>query len=354
MLRNLYNFMLALKQRRVDFMGHRKKNAPKRGSLAYLPRGRAARESGRIRYWPSLNGGPRLLGFVGYKAGMTHLFYIEDQPHSPNFGKEVNQAVTVVETPPILVCGVRAYTRTDYGLKTFTEAWMKEPPKDLARIFTLPEAFEPENGLKKMEENLDSVAELRLLAITQPRLAGVSKKKPELVEVKVDGAPIKELFEYAKGLLGKTVSVTEVFKEGQLVDVVGVSKGKGFQGPVKRWGVRILQNKSRKTKRGVACLGPWSPHRVMYTVPRAGQMGYHQRTEYNKRIMKVGVDGKEVTPNGGFIRYGVVRSPYVLLSGSVPGSHKRLVRLRVPARPPKHVPPEPPKILDLSLASQQG
>jgi len=335
-------------------MGHRKKSAPKRGSLAYLPRGRAAQETGRIRYWPSASEGPKLLGYMGYKAGMTHLFYIEDHPRSPNFGKEVNQPVTVIETPPILICAIRAYTRTDYGLKTFAEAWMEDPPKDLERVFTLPEKFTPENGLKKIGENLGDIFEFRFLTISQPRLANVSKKKPELMESKIDGAPIEELFEYAKGLLGKTIGIAEVFKEGQFVDAIAVSKGKGFQGPVKRWGIRILSRKSRKTKRGVACIGPWKPPRVLYTVPRAGQMGYHQRTEYNKRILKIGSDGKEVTPSGGFVRYGVVKGPYVLLSGSVPGPRKRLIRLRYPARAPVQVSAEPPKIVSVSLESQQG
>lgn len=336
-------------------MGHRKKNAPRRGSLAYLPRGRAARQTGRIRYWPtSIDKGPKILGFAGYKAGMTHLFYVEDHPQSPNFGKEISQAVTVVETPPVLVCGIRAYIKSIHGLRVIAEAWVKDPPKDLERVFTLPENFDSENGLKKMEEGLASIAEVRLLIITQPRLASVSKKRPELMEVKVDGAPAKELLDYARGLLSKTVSVSDIFREGQYVDAVAISKGKGWQGPVKRWHVRILQNKSRKTKRGVACLGPWNPHRVLYTVPRAGQMGYHQRTEYNKRILKIGVEGQDVTPAGGFVRYGVVKGSYVLLAGSVPGTMKRLVRLRVPARPPRKVPSESPKIVAVSLASKQG
>lgn len=335
-------------------MGHRKKSAPKRGSLAYLPRGRAAREKGRIRYWPPVGAGPNILGFMGYKAGMTHLFYVENRPRSPKFGKEISQAATVIEVPPILICAIRVYTRTNYGLKAFTETWMNTPPKDLKRVLTLPEGFNNEEGLKNIEEHLDSATELRLLALTQPRLASVPKKKPELMELKVGGAPTKDQFEYAKNLLGKTVSIAEVFKEGQFVDAMAVSKGKGFQGPVKRWGVRILPRKSRKTKRGVACIGPWKPPRVLYTVPRAGQMGYHQRTEYNKRILKIGSNGIEVTPNGGFVGYGVVKGSYVLLSGSVPGPKNRLIRLRQPARAPKKVPPEPPEIIQVSLKSQQG
>jgi large subunit ribosomal protein L3 len=337
-------------------MGHRKKHAPKRGSLAFLPRGRAARPIGRIRYWPEVKEGPRLLGFMGYKAGMTHVFVIDNEPRSSTYGKEIVCPATILDVPPILVCAIRAYTRDVYGLKAFTEAWIDNPPKDVERVFTLPEKFETEKNLKKIEGNLDKIAEFRVIAITQPKLAsGVPKKKPDVMEIKIGGGTIQEQFEYAKNLLGKTVTAEEVFKEGQYVDVIAITKGKGFQGPVKRWGIKILPRKSRKTKRGVAAIGPWKPARVMYSVPRAGQMGYHQRTEYNKKILKIGKDGTEITPKGGFIHYGVVKGPYILLEGSIPGPKKRLVRLRLPARPPKEVGEAAPiQITGISLKSQQG
>ena len=174
------------------------------------------------------------------------------------------------------------------------------------------------------------------------------------MEIKIDGGTTQEQLEYAEKLLGKTISAIDIFKEGQFVDATAITKGKGFQGPVKRWGVKILPRKSRKTKRGVAVIGPWHPTRVLYTVPRAGQMGYHQRTEYNKRILKIGADGKEITPKGGFLRYGPVRGTYILLEGSLPGPTKRLIQLRYPARPPKETPETPPNITQISLESQQG
>ena len=83
-------------------------------------------------------------------------------------------------------------------------------------------------------------------------------------------------------------------------------------------------------------------------------MGYHQRTEYNKRILKIGADGSEVTPKGGFLRYGQINGAYILIDGSVPGPAKRLIRLRYPARSPKRFPEEPPKIVSISLESPQG
>jgi large subunit ribosomal protein L3 len=182
----------------------------------------------------------------------------------------------------------------------------------------------------------------------------MSRKKPDMAEIEVGGGTVQQQFEYAKSLLGKTVTPAELFKEGQFVDVASISTGKGFQGPVKRYGVTILQAKGRKTKRGVATLGPWNPHHVMYSVARAGQMGYHQRTEYNKRILKIGKDGKEITPKGGFLRYGLVRGPYMLLDGSIAGTEKRPVRLRFPARPPRGFGEEPMQITQISLESPQG
>jgi len=335
-------------------MGHRSR-APKRGSLSYLPRGRAASPIGHIHFWPKTRAtAPILLGFSGYKAGMTHVFMVEDHQGSPDFGKEVSKPATVIDTPPVTVIAVRAYTRTPYGLKTLTETWMKDPPKDINRLTTPPNNPNPENGFKKIQENIDKITELRVLASTQPKLAGPPKKKPELTEIKIDGATIKEQIDYIKPLLGKAVSITNVFKEGQYIDVVAVSKGKGIQGVVKRMGVKIRDRKSRKMKRGIATLGPWSPSRVLYTVPRAGQMGYHQRTEYNKRILKIGANGAEVTPKGGFLRYGPVRGTYIILDGSVPGPAKRLISLRSPTRPPKRVPEAPPKITEISLESPQG
>jgi large subunit ribosomal protein L3 len=285
---------------------------------------------------------------------MTHVFKIEDRKRSPNFGKEVMSPATILETPPILVCAVRVFTKDLYGLRTFSEAWMKNPPDDLEKIFTLPEDFKTEENLKKIEDSLAKVAKIRVVTVTQPRQTSLSKKKPDIAEIEVGGGTIQQQFEYAKALLGKAIAPTELFKDGEYVDTVAISTGKGWQGPVKRYGVTILQAKGRKTKRGVATLGPWNPHHVRYSVPRAGQMGFHQRTEYNRRILKIGADGKEVTPKGGFLRYGLVRGPYMLLEGSIAGTEKRAIRVRCPARPPRNVAEEPPQITQVSLESPQG
>jgi large subunit ribosomal protein L3 len=173
-----------------------------------------------------------------------------------------------------------------------------------------------------------------------------------LLELKIDGGTIQDRLEFGKKLLGKEVKVTEVFKEGGEVDVISITKGKGIQGPVKRWGIKKLKHKSRKTVRGVGSIGPWHPHYVMYSVPRAGQMGFAQRTEHNKQILKMGNNGADVTPKGGFLRYGPVKTEYTVIRGTIPGPARRLVALRYPAR---GIPAgEPPKFEQLNLASKQG
>jgi large subunit ribosomal protein L3 len=285
---------------------------------------------------------------------MTYVFTIEDRKRSPNFGKEVVRSATAIETPPILIIGIRAYTKTPYGLTHLTEAWMKNPPAELDRTLVLPENFDTDSMLQKLQNSLDKITNIRVITATQPKQTSLAKKKPDITEIEIGGATIPKQLEYAKTLLGKTVTTEEVFKEGQYVDTAAITTGKGFQGPVKRWGVTKLQHKGRKTKRGIATLGPWNPHHVMYSVPRAGQMGYHQRTEYNKRLLKIGKDGKDITVKGGYIRYGQLKGPYILIEGSIPGTEKRPIRLRHPARPPKETPETPPQITYISLESTQG
>ena len=166
---------------------------------------------------------------------MTYVFTIEDRKRSPHFGKEVMKAATILETPPILVCGMRTYTKTPYGLQNISEAWMKEPPAILDRTLVLPENFNTEAMLEKIQQNLNVTSAIRVITATQPSQTSLSKKKPETSEIQIGGGTIQQQFEYAKQLIGKTVAPEEVFKDGQYIDIGGVTVGKGFQGPVKRW-----------------------------------------------------------------------------------------------------------------------
>jgi len=285
---------------------------------------------------------------------MTYGLAIDNRQGSLTFGKEVVMPLTIVEAPPMLACAVRAYMKNYVGLQTFAEAWMEKPPKEFDRLISLPEKFATEEALKKIEGNLDRIRELRMILASQPRIAKRRKKAPDLVEVKIGGGTVNQQFEYARKMLGNEVKIADFVKEGQAVDVIGITKGKGIQGPVKRWGIRRKLHKARKTVREVGTIGGWTPHFVMYSVPRAGQMGFHQRTEYNKLVIKVGNDGSEVTPKGGFVRYGEISSDYIIVKGSVPGTPNRLVLLRAAVRPPPEAKAAPPKLDYLSVASHQG
>ncbi|AEA46996.1 50S ribosomal protein L3 [Archaeoglobus veneficus] len=309
-----------------------KEHRPRRGSLGFSPRKRASSIVPRIRAWPECSE-TRLLGFAGYKVGMTHVVMVDDRKNSLTYGEEIVVPVTVIETPPMKVAGIRVYRKTPYGMQIAGEVWSSDLDNFLGRRLQLPKKSPDVEKLKE----IDDAAEVRVITYTQPYLiTGIPKKVPDVMEHKV-GGDVSSALDYAIEKLGKEIRVSEVYSEGAIIDVLSITKGKGFQGPVKRWGVITLDAKhARSSKhRRVGCLGPWNPHHIRWTVPQAGQMGFHQRTEFNKRIIKIGEDGSEVTPNGGFPHYGVVRSDYVLISGSVPGSVKRLIRMRDAIRPPQ-------------------
>ncbi|MEM3712734.1 MAG: 50S ribosomal protein L3 [Thermoproteota archaeon] len=314
-------------------MGHRKQSAPRHGSLAFRPRARFRRLTPRIRFWPEVEGKTRLLGFAGYRVGMTHGFTIDTSESSPLKGKEVFTPITLIETPPLTIVGVRFYGDSPQGLRVIWENWAATLPKYIERRITSLRNRGKQSETEPSQELIEKTKEVRAIVATQPYKTGIGKKKPEVFEIAIGGGNnTAERVNYALTILGKEVSVKDVFQEGSYVDVFAVTKGKGFEGVVKRFRVKILDRKSNKTRRGVATLGPWKPSGVMYTVPRPGQMGYMQRLVRNLRILKIVENPEEINKPGGFHKYGVVRNTVLILSGSVPGAPKRLVKIRFSAR----------------------
>ncbi len=326
-----------------------KHSKPRAGSLAYKPRKRAKKETPKIKSWVSSDE-VGLLGFAGYKAGMTNVLAVDDRKNSSTSGMEVFLPVTVVETPPLWVLAIRAYRKGYLCKETVSEIWAKNIPADMNIKATLPKERNPDKKISELKEKLDKVSDIRLIIGVQSKLTSIPKKTVDVMEIAL-GGDVSEKFEYAKNLLGMEINVEDVFKENSLVDVVAVTKGKGFQGVVKRYGVRIQPRKAGKGRRHIGSGGAWTPTRKMWREPLPGQMGYHNRTEYNKIILQVGKEGKDVTPAGGFLRYGPVKNSYLLIRGSVPGSTKRLIRLTQPRRPQG----EPNfEITHINLSSKQG
>ncbi len=312
-----------------------KLSRPRRGSLAFYPRVRARSWVPKIRSWPEVEEGPRIQAFAGYKAGMTYVYLRDHRRLSSTAGMDVWTPVTVIETPPMLALAVRLYERTPYGLRTLGEVWAPELPEFLSRRFPIPKEYDVEAAWARLEGKMDRVSEVRFIMGTQPwRITGVPKKVPDLVEIRIGGGGLEERISFARERLGTEFRFDEFGFVGKWVDVLAVTKGKGFQGHVKRFGVKLLHHKNRKHRRMIGTLGPWHPDWVRWTVPQAGQTGFHQRTEFNKLILKIGEDGSEVIPKGGFLHYGVLREGYVILKGSVPGPAKRLIVMRDAVRPP--------------------
>jgi len=325
---------------------------PKRGSRAYGPRKRAQSQTPRLDSWPEIKGAPKIQGFAGYKVGMTHAFVVDKRVKSTTSGMELQVPVTVVEVPPMRIAAVRFYENTIMGLKTAGEVWATGLDPLLSKRLQVPTNHN-ESSFGRYE-GMD-VEDVRVLAYTQPKMiTGVPKKVPDLMELRIGGGTISERIAYAKGILGKEVTVTDFAAEGAFIDVIAVTKGKGFQGVTKRWGVKLLSHRNSKHRRGIGNLGPKRPGYVRGTVPGSGQMGYHQRTEFNKKILRVGQDGGEVNPKGGFLNYGEVRSTYVLIHGSVPGPTKRLIRFRDATRAPKKADTSAADVTYVSTESKQG
>jgi len=331
---------------------------PRKGSLGFGPRQRATSEVPRFNSWPSDDGQPTLQGFAGYKAGMTHVVMINDEADSPTEGMEETVPVTIVETPPMRAVALRAYEDTPYGQKPLTEVWATEFHEELDRTLDLPEEHDAEAAENEIRDAVAEgrIADLRMITHTVPSdVKSVPKKKPDVMETRIGGGSIEDRLEYGLELLedGGEHNADQIFRPGEYMDVAGVTKGKGTQGPVKRWGVQKRKGKHARQgwRRRIGNLGPWNPSRVRSTVPQQGQTGYHQRTELNKRLIDLGDD--DVTPAGGLVNYGEIDGEYALVKGSLPGPSQRVLRFR-PAVRPNDQPRLDPEVRYVSTESNQG
>jgi large subunit ribosomal protein L3 len=317
--------------------------------MQYWPRSRARRAYPRVHSWAA-GKEAKPLGFAGYKVGMTHLTITDNRASSKTKGQDISCPATIIECPPLKLVGIRLHKKHAYGSRVVTEVLSNKVDKDLQRTIPLPKK-DPSQRLGQLDaKGFDDVT---LLVYTQPRLTSLGKKKPEIFELAL-GGPVEQKLAYAKDNFGKEIKVEDVLKEGQQLDVHAVGKGKGYQGPVKRFGVTLRSHKAEKTKRGPGSLGAWCGQgHMMYRVAHAGKMGYHSRTEHNKWLVKIAADPSLVNPSGGFLRFGNVKNPCLLLKGSVPGPAKRLIRLTMATRESKGIPKDAPATQHISIESKQ-
>lgn len=342
-------------------MSHRKFEAPRSGSLGFLPKKRTKRHAGRVRSFPKDRDPTvpcHLTAFRGYKAGMTHIVRNVDRPGALMHKREVVDAVTIIETPPMVVVGVVGYVETPSGLRTLTTVFAEHLSEEYKRrcyknwyrskrkAYSKYAQKYTENGGKVIEQEIERIVNyctvVRVIAHTQVKKLNLRIKKAHVMEIQVNGGVnVRAKVEFAKSLFEKEISVDSVFAKDEQCDVIGVSKGKGYEGVTTRWGVTRLPRKTHRGLRKVACIGSWHPARVSTTVARAGQNGYFHRTEMNKKIYRIGKKGdqascqtdadlteKSITPMGGFVRYGEINEDWVMIKGSCVGVKKRPLVLR--------------------------
>ena len=309
---------------------------------------------------------PHLTAFMGYKAGMTHVLRDVDRPGSKLHKKEAVEAVTIVEVPPIVIVGIVGYAETPTGLRTVTTVWAEHLGEEVKRrfyknwyrakhkAFTKHTEKYTKEGRKPIDESLKNIVEnsqvVRVIAHTQIQKLNLRQKKAHVFEIQVNGGTVADKVSFGTKLFEQNVPVATVFSEGEKIDIAGATKGHGYEGVVARWGVRRLPRKTHRGLRKVACIGAWHPSRVKFTVARAGQDGYHHRTERNKQIYRMGklvpegekdlgastevdITEKGITPMGGFPHYGVVKNDWIMFKGCVVGVKKVRAWLRACAVP---------------------
>merc|ERR1712212_316045 len=258
-------------------MSHRKFSAPRHGSMGFYPKKRSKRYRPKVKAFPKDDSQKpvHLTAFVGYKAGMTHIVRVADKPGSKINKKEVVEAVTILETPPMMVIGVVGYIDTPRGLRTFKTVWAEHLSEECKRRFyknwhkskkkaftNASQKWQDALGKKMIQRDITKMKKycthIRIIAHTQIKILRKRLKKAHIMEIQLNGGTISDKVDWAVSHFEKPVPITNVFAQDEMIDVIGVTKGKGM--------------------RKVACIGAWHPSRVQFTVARAGQKGYHHRT----------------------------------------------------------------------------
>jgi len=225
--------------------------------------------------------------------------------------------------------------------RRFYKNWFKSKRKAFTKYSKKWAEEEKPDITKQLQRLKEHCAVIRVIAHTQIRKVKLRQKKAHMLEIQVNGGTVAEKVDYGFSLFEKQFDVKSVFSQFEMIDIIGVTRGRGREGVVTRWGVTRLPRKTHRGLRKVACIGAWHPSRVMWTVARGGQHGYHHRTEINKKIYRIGEAGKknsasterdltekDINPMGGFPHYGIITEDWLMIKGAIVGSKKRVLTLR--------------------------
>jgi len=295
---------------------------PRRGSLQFYPRVRANKvlPSANSKTLSASRQG--FLGFIAYKVGMATALVKDNTDKVQTSKKTVATPVTILEAPNMKILSVRFYKNgkvlRDVLVSTDKELKRKlKVPKE-AKKLTIP-------------ENYDDV---RVIAYSLPKQTTI-KKTPDIIELAIQAENTEAKLKFIEPLIGKEITLSD-FAHDNLLDARGLTKGKGTQGPVKRFGIALRFHKSEKGLRKVGSIGPWHPAHVTFRVPMAGQLGLFSRVIYNLILLNSAlIKEKDINPKKGFKNYGNIKTSYLVLKGSVQGPSKRQILLTPSFRPSK-------------------
>ena len=299
------------------------RKSPRKGSLQFWPRKRVNKFLPRVN-WNVVNSvGKSLKGFIGYKAGMVSLYVKDNTNDSMTKGKNIAVPSTILECPGMKIYSVRFYKDN----KLVTEVLSENFDKELKRAVKLPGK---KDGKKIDDVKSEEYNDIKVICYSLVKKTGL-KKKPDLSEIGIKGS-LEEKMHFIKEKIGKEISIIDVFGKGELVDLRGLTKGKGLSGPVRRFGIQLKNQKSEKGRRRPGSLGPWHPARVIFRVPMAGQLGMFTRVVYNNKILDL---GKSEGKFKNIKNYGDVKTDYIIVKGSVQGPAKRQLLITAPLRETK-------------------
>jgi len=300
-------------------------NTTRHGSLQFYPRVRAKKLLPDVNWSFLSKEGVGLMGGIGYKVGMKSAYVRDNTPNSLTKGQRIIIPVTIIECPLMKIFSIRFYKNK----KPIGEVLNSNLDKELKRKIKLPKTIK-----KKIEDfKQEEFDDLRVLIYSQVKKTGI-KKTPDITEIGLSGS-LNEKLEFVKNNMTKEISIKDIFKE-EVVDVRGITKGKGTQGTIKRFGITLKAHKSEKGQRTLGSGGPWHPSRVDFTQPRMGQMGYFTRVVYNNKIIHINnINEKDINPAGGFKHFGQIKNDYLLIRGSIQGPIKRQLLITIPLRETK-------------------
>lgn len=302
------------------------RKSPRKGSLQYWPRKRARKILPSVN-WKAINSDKKLKGFIGYKAGMASIELKDNTEHSMTKGKHIIIPGTIIECPEMRIFSVRFYKNNKVAKDILAEQLDKELKRKIKIPKTQSKVKNKLEGIKP--EEYDDVSVIAYSIVKKTNL----KKKPDLAEIGLAGNSVEEKLFWIKDNINKELTIHDLFSKEDIIDTRGLTTGKGFSGPVKRFGIKLKKVKSEKGRRRPGNIGPWHPARVTFRVPMAGQLGMFTRAEYNKKIL--GIEKASEKPIKAIKNYGDIKTNYIIVSGSVQGPSKRQILVTAPLRPSK-------------------